>query len=112
MSANDYAISITESDINNHFAVNLSGNLTIDNSASIHNYLLKKALSQDSITLNVSESDEIDLSIFQIIIGFITVRNKLEKKTDIEFNLNESMDELINKSGLTTLISSIKNQAK
>jgi len=112
MSASDYSISITESDINNHFDVNLSGNLTIENSDSIHNYLIKRALSQDSITLNISESDEIDLSIFQLIIGLIVARNKIEKKTDVEFNINESMDELINKSGLTTLISSIKNLAK
>ena len=109
MSANDYAISITESDINNHFVVNLSGNLTIENSDSIHNYLIKRALSQDSITLNISESDEIDLSIFQLIVGLIVARNKLEKKTDIKFNISESMTELADKSGLTALISSIKS---
>ena len=110
MSANDYSISITESDIKNNFDVNLSGNLTIENSDSIHNYLLKRALSQEVITINISESDEIDLSVFQLIIGFIVARNNLEKKTDIKLNLNESMTELVNKSGLTALISSIKTK--
>ncbi len=110
MSATDYSISITESDIKNHFDVNLSGNLTIENSDSIHNYLLKRALSQEAITLKISESDEIDLSIFQLIVGFIVARNKLEKKTDIEFNISESMTELADKSGLTALISSIKTK--
>ena len=110
MSASDYYISITESDIKNHFDVNLSGNLTTDNSDSIHNYLLKRGLSQEAITLNISESDEIDLSIFQLIIGFIVARNNLEKKTDIKFNMNESMTELVDKSGLTAIISSIKTK--
>jgi len=110
MSANDYAISITESDTSNQFIVNLSGNLTIENSDSIHNYLLKRALSKDTIVLTISESDEIDLNIFQLIIGLIVARNKLKMKTDVRFNISESMTELVDKSGLTALISSIKTK--
>ncbi len=108
MSSNDYSIVISDSDNNGRFVVNMSGNLTIDNSNSIHNYLIRRALTPDNITINIKQSDNIDLSIIQLIIGFINTRNNSTKETIVNFNIDESMLELLNKSGATSLISSLQ----
>lgn len=108
MSANNFNISIKESSDQNSHIINVSGELTIENSISIHKFLLKKIKSPDIVTVKVEESDSVDLSFVQLIVGFIKARNKSNKKTHVEFNVNEVVIELLAKSGSTKLISSLQ----
>jgi len=110
MSGNDYSISIVGSSTKGNYTVNLSGNLSIDNSLAIHDFLLYKAISKDVITVIVEDSDDIDLSTIQLIAGFIKERNKLKKSTYIDINLDESIIELLDKSGSTALISLLQKK--
>ncbi len=109
MSSN-FSISITESDSNGSYIVYLTGHLIIENSNIIHDYLQRKAITKDLVTLNVSSLDDIDLSVLQLLIGFMITRNKLNKKTDIKLKISDNIKELINKSGFTSLISSLQKK--
>jgi len=110
MSGNDFSISINSSSTKGSYLVNLSGNLSIDNSVAIHDFLLYKVLTQDVITVIIENSDDIDLSTVQLIVGFVGERNKLKKSTYIEFNIDEDIIELLNKSGSTALISLLQKK--
>lgn len=110
MSNNDFEITINESTNKKDHIISLSGNLTVDNATPIYNFLLNRAISKDTITLKVEKSETIDLSIVQLIIAFIDTRNKLNKKTQIEIDFDESIIELLDKSGSTELISSLQKK--
>jgi anti-anti-sigma regulatory factor len=108
MASNNFSISLTESVGKAPDIVSLTGYLTIENSNSIHDYLQRKALTKDIVTINLSNLDDIDLSILQLMVGFIRTRNELNKKTNIELNISDNLKDLVDKSGFTDLISSIQ----
>jgi len=109
MSSNEYSIYISKSDTNNDSIVTIKGNLTIENSEAIHEYLLKKAFNLENVIIKIEQSDYIDLSFVQLIVGFNNSRKKLNKETSIELNIDESMLELLEKSGSSALFSLMKN---
>ncbi|MFK5857075.1 MAG: hypothetical protein QM503_13165 [Bacteroidota bacterium] len=108
MPGEDYTISVTNSD-DESTIICLSGNLTIENSESIHDYLIRKALSPNKVTIKIENSDSVDLSILQLIIGLITERKNSKKQTNTEFIIEDSMFELLAKAGLGSVIS-MKNK--
>ena len=110
MSANDFNISIEKVSDTGTIKVNLTGELTIENSSVIHNFLLNKVLHLESVELHISDVSNIDLSFLQLIIGFITTRRQDNIVTNIEFNLEESQIELQNKAGITDLISLLQKK--
>ena len=110
MSGDDHNLSINKSSAKGSYTVKLSGNLSVDNSVAIHEFLHYKALTQDIITLVIEDSDDIDLSTIQLIIGYLKARNKSKKETYIKFDLDEGLFELLNKSGSMDLISSMQNK--
>jgi len=110
MPDNDFEISINKSTTTEEYIISLGGDLTVENSSSIYNFLLNKAISKEVVTIKVKNSESIDLSVVQLIIGFINTRNKLNKRTQIEIDLNESIAELLDKSGSTELISSLQKK--
>jgi|AntAceMinimDraft_17_1070374.scaffolds.fasta_scaffold163269_1 hypothetical protein len=110
MSVNNFNLSINKSSTKGSYTVNLTGNLSVDNSVAIHKFLHYEALTQDVITVLVNDSDDIDLSTIQIIIGYLKARNKSKKETYIKLDLDKNLIELLNKSGSLALISSLQNK--
>ncbi len=112
MSDSDFKITHEEQANNNSLQIYISGELTIENSLSIHNYLLNNALEYNSVDVGISASTSIDLSIIQLIIGFIATRNKTGKVTTVEYNIDESDNDIINKTGAIELISLLQKNQK
>ena len=101
---------MAESFDNNSSVINLTGELTIENSIPIHDFLNSKTSENNDLTIVIEKSNSIDLSIIQLIIGFINAREKTKTKTVVEFKLNNDIMELLNKSGSTSLISSMQKK--
>ncbi|NQU35069.1 MAG: hypothetical protein HQ521_17725 [Bacteroidetes bacterium] len=112
MSDSDFKITLEEQTNNNSLQLYISGELTIENSISIHNYLLNNALEHDSVGINICDSTSIDLSMIQLIIGFIATRNNTGKVTTVEFNIYESDNDIINKTGAIELLSLLQKNQK
>ncbi len=103
--AEDFNISIGESEKAGVTSITLSGNLTIDNALSIHETLSDKIVADETINISIENANDIDLSIVQMLVGFTDTRNKLDKTTHTTFNISEDILELMEKSGVIKLIS-------
>ncbi len=103
--AEDFNISIGESEKAGVTSITLSGNLTIDNALSIHETLSDKIVADETINISIENANDIDLSIVQMLVGYTDTRNKLDKITHTTFNISEDILELMEKSGVIKLIS-------
>ena len=106
MATNDFKITIENQKDSEITMVTISGDLSIDNTLSIRNQLLNNALDQEIISVIISDSSNIDLSMIQLMIGYIDSRNKANKNTTIEFNIDESDFTLLKKTGAIELMTS------
>ncbi len=110
MANNEFEISIEEPTATNAFEISLTGELTVNNSLPIYNFLLNKALIQNSVSIKIYDPVNVDLCFIQLLIGFIKSRNNENKTTDIEFNVDDSLLELLSKTGIDKTISTLQNE--
>ncbi len=108
MKGSDYQINLSKDD-DMSTIMDLSGELTISNANEIHNYLLNKAVNETSISINIREPVNIDLSFLQILFSLIKSRQEQEYETKLNFNLDEGNQRLLKKTGI---IDSINNLIK
>ncbi len=111
MEENEYNI-VETSLSENKFQVLFSGNLSIDNAQKIQSYFQNKCLLPQDLVLVYENIDSMDVSVIQIITALILKRNSADKYTLNKFNLDSSLNELLNKSGALGLIEGIQKTAK
>ncbi len=90
--------------------LNVSGDLSIENSSLLQDKFLAKGISSSKITVVVSNVRNFDLSFVQLLIGFIQQRNSSKKLTFVEFDLEPSMLELLEKTGTLETIHSLQSR--
>lgn len=110
MSYNDYEITVEESANKNSHEITFTGELTIENSRPIYNYLMNKVLPLESVRIKINDPTNIDICFIQYIIGIMEARNKTEKSTYVELNIDESLADLLNRTGITEKISSLQKE--
>lgn len=110
MALNDFEISLEQAEGNGLLEVLLTGELTIENSQSIHNYLLDNAFHKEKIKIKIYSPANIDLCFIQLLMSFMESRNKIEKITYLDLNIDDSLMELLSKTGITEKISSLQNE--
>jgi len=89
-----------------------SGYLTLENGAGIIEYIKEHCHEPENIVFELSNVDEIDLCMVQILISLIKNRNKNKLNTSVTFNLNEPEMVLLKKVGVLELISDLQNKNK
>lgn len=92
-----------------HTVLNLSGELTIENSSSIKKQLLQKGLSANTLSIVIQNVRNIDLSFIQLLIGCIQNRNQSQKLTFLELDFDNATFELLEKTGCIETINSLQS---
>lgn len=110
MAVNDFEISLEQPEDSGDMEVLLTGELTIENSQPIYNFLLNDVYENDSLKLKIYSPANIDLCTIQLLIGFMESRNKLKKKTIVDFNIDDGLMELLTKTGITEKISLLQKE--
>jgi|GEM_PF-1297702 len=110
MAVDNYEILLEQPEGSNRQEIILKGELTVENTKSVYNYLLNNAYHTDSLKLFVNSPANIDLCFFQLIIGFMESRNKLNKETTVDIDIDESQLELLTKTGIIEKISSLQKE--
>lgn len=108
MSASEYQFIIKHLS-DTHTVLNLSGDLTIENSSSLHNEFLQKGLSIHTLSIVIQNVRNIDLSFVQLLIGCIQNRNQSQKLTFLEFDFDNATFELLEKTGCIETINSLQS---
>ncbi len=106
MSTSDYQFNIKHLS-DTHAVLNLSGDLTIENSSSIHQQFVQKGLSANTLSIVIQDVRNIDLSFIQLLIGCIQSRNQTQKPTFLEFDFDNATRELLEKTGCIETINSL-----
>ena len=110
MASNDFEISLEETEGTDEHELLLTGELTVENSKPIYNFLLNNAFNLNKIKIKIYSPANIDLCFIQLLIGFIESRNKLEKNTYLDLNIDEGLLELLSKTGIIEKISSMQKE--
>ncbi len=108
----DFDIDINEISDENLHQVIISGELTIDNTPKIKNFLLNKVFHLESVLISITKCTNIDLSVVQLIVGFLQSRYNSKNYTITDFNLDDIQTDLLASTGVSKLISELqkKNQ--
>jgi anti-anti-sigma regulatory factor len=108
MSISNFLFNVNhESD--SHAILNLSGDLTIEHSSSIHEQLLQQDYSTNKLSIVIQNVKNIDLSFIQLLIGYIQHRNQSHKQTYVEFDIDNPTLELLEKTGCIETINSLQS---
>jgi len=90
--------------------LNVSGELSIENSALMRDKFLGKTVTSGKLTIVVNNVRNIDLSFIQLLIALIQNRNKANKLTFLEFDLDTPTLELLEKTGTLKTIYSLQSK--
>jgi anti-anti-sigma regulatory factor len=82
----------------------LQGELTIDNAAAVRKYLLDSLAKHKKFTVRISNVENIDLTIIQLLQRFAWDAKELGKEVDFDFKLNEEFHSLIQRAGFNTFL--------
>jgi len=90
----------------------LSGNLTLENGTGLLEYIKEYCQTPEIIEFELSNVEDIDLCMLQILISVIKDRNNNKFDTSVIFNLNEQDMSLLKKVGVLALINDLQNKNK
>jgi len=90
--------------------LNVSGDLSIENSEILRDKFLGKGMTSNKITVVLGNVRNIDLSCIQLLIALIQHRNKANKQTYVEFDLDTPTLELLEKTGTLKTIYSLQSK--
>jgi anti-anti-sigma regulatory factor len=82
----------------------LQGDLNIENSHNVRDFLLDNLKKYEGFTLKVNEVVSIDLGIIQLIQRFIWDAQAENKNSTIELSLSQEQKKLLEKSGFNSLL--------
>jgi len=111
MQLQDFNIEKVEND-NENSRIVFSGNLILENGAKLSEDIKEYCNTPKDIIVELSDVDEIDLSMLQLLISLIKNRNKKKLGTSVVFNLSEPDMILLKKVGIRALISDLQNKNK
>ena len=109
MADNTWSIQVDRSD-NQLVKLYLSGELVVKAAEQLQHQLQEDWGHLSHIVITVDHPVVIDLSFLQLLISFVEQRNRLNKKTEIRLDLEDSMTELLQKTGIVQLLSSQQTQ--
>lgn len=88
----------------------LGGELLVENSSQVRDFLLKNLKAFDKFTLRLSDVVAVDLSILQLLQRFIWDAESQKKATMVEFNLSPDIETFLAKTGFRPLLSLSTNK--
>ncbi len=97
---------------NENTKIVFSGNLILENGPRLSENIKEHCNTPEDIVVELSDVDEIDLCMLQLLISLIKNRNNKKLGTSVIFNLSEPDTILLKKVGFLTLISDLQNKNK
>ncbi|HAM98143.1 MAG TPA: hypothetical protein DCQ26_05995 [Marinilabiliales bacterium] len=99
----EFQVSSTKDKKNNSVNLTMKGKLTISNMAQIEQEFKKAVKDCNKCVIVLSEVEEADLSILQLLKAFELTCKKKKIDVTINMNLNEDHASLFAKSGLNSI---------
>lgn len=100
----EYTINSAKNKETKALDIMLEGHLNVANISSIKKDLTAKIKNNKNITINISNSDDADTTLIQLLMA---LKNKFKKKgvnIKINFNLNYEISELFARAGFSNTI--------